>query len=69
MSDPVEIQQLDGILIIVPLSIVGTRLWYVIFEWERYAWDIVKIISVSDGGLAIHGGFMTAFISAYFFTK
>jgi phosphatidylglycerol:prolipoprotein diacylglycerol transferase len=56
-------------LIIVPLSIVGTRLWYVIFEWERYAWDFVKIISVSDGGLAIHGGFITAFISAYFFTK
>jgi len=60
---------IDGILIIVPLSIVGTRLWYVIFEWERYAWDFVKIISVSDGGLAIHGGFITAFISAYFFTK
>jgi phosphatidylglycerol:prolipoprotein diacylglycerol transferase len=60
---------IDGILIIVPLSIVGTRLWYVIFEWQRYAWDIVKIIRISDGGLAIHGGFITAFISAYFFTK
>lgn len=60
---------IDGILIIVPLSIVGTRLWYVIFEWERYAWDIIKIISISDGGLAIHGGFITAFICAYFYTK
>lgn len=60
---------IDGLLIIVPLSIVGTRLWYVVFEWERYAWDIMKIISISDGGLAIHGGFITAFISAYFYTK
>jgi phosphatidylglycerol:prolipoprotein diacylglycerol transferase len=60
---------IDGILIIVPLSIIGTRLWYVIFEWERYAWDFMKIISISDGGLAIHGGFITAFISAYFYTK
>ena len=60
---------IDGILIIVPLSIIGTRLWYVIFEWEQYAWDIVKIISISDGGLAIHGGFITAFVSAYFYTK
>jgi phosphatidylglycerol:prolipoprotein diacylglycerol transferase len=59
----------DGVLIIVPLSIVGTRLWYVIFEWERYAWDIMKIINITDGGLAIHGGFITAFISAYFYTK
>ena len=60
---------IDGILIVVPLSIVGTRLWYVIFEWEQYAWDIIKIISIGDGGLAIHGGFITAFISAYFYTK
>ena len=60
---------IDGILIIVPLSIAGTRLCYVIFEWERYAWDIIKIINIADGGLAIHGGFITAFISAYFYTK
>jgi len=60
---------IDGVLIIVPLSIVGTRLWYVIFEWENYAWDIMKIINITDGGLAIHGGFITAFVSAYFFTK
>jgi len=60
---------IDGLLIIVPISIIGTRLWYVIFEWEHYAWDIVKIFSISDGGLAIHGGFITAFISVYFFAK
>lgn len=60
---------IDGVLIIVPLSIVGTRLWYVVFEWERYAWDFMKIINISDGGLAIHGGFITAFVSAYFYAK
>jgi phosphatidylglycerol:prolipoprotein diacylglycerol transferase len=60
---------LDGVLIVVPLSIIGTRLWYVVFEWESYAWDIMKIINLTDGGLAIHGGFITAFISVYFYTK
>lgn len=60
---------IDGVLIIVPLSIVGTRLWYVAFEWERYAWDLMAIINITDGGLAIHGGFFTAFIAAYFYTK
>jgi phosphatidylglycerol:prolipoprotein diacylglycerol transferase len=60
---------LDGLIIIVPLSIIGTRLWYVAFEWDRYAWDIMKIISITDGGLAIHGGFITAIISVYFYTK
>jgi phosphatidylglycerol:prolipoprotein diacylglycerol transferase len=60
---------LDGLILIVPLSIIGTRLWYVAFEWDRYAWDIIKIISITDGGLAIHGGFITAIISVYFYTK
>lgn len=60
---------LDGLIIIVPIAILGTRLWYVAFEWERYAWDIVKILSITDGGLAIHGGFVTAIIAAYFYTK
>lgn len=70
---------LDGVLIIVPLSIVGTRLWYVIFEWGNSYWPyfqqygfvdgIINVINIRDGGLAIHGGFITAFIAAYFFTK
>jgi len=69
---------LDGILIIVPLSIVGTRLWYVIFEFgniylpkfqESFLTGLFAVINVSDGGLAIHGGFITAFVAAYFFTK
>ena len=69
---------LDGVLIIVPLSIVGTRLWYVIFEFQnRYLADfkesffdgLFAVINITDGGLAIHGGFITAFVSAYFFTK
>ena len=66
---------IDGVIIIIPLSIVGTRLWYVIFEWDRYFnWDdlmgsFIKIISINDGGLAIHGGVITAFVSVYFYTK
>lgn len=70
---------IDGILIIVPLSIVGTRLWYVIFEFgnrylptfqnKGFIEGLIDVINIGDGGLAIHGGFITAFISAYFFTK
>ena len=70
---------IDGILIIVPLSIVGTRLWYVVFEFgnrylptfQNYGFvkGMIDVINISDGGLAIHGGFITAFIAAYFFTK
>ncbi|MBU1020885.1 MAG: prolipoprotein diacylglyceryl transferase [Firmicutes bacterium] len=60
---------IDGVIIVVPLSIIGTRLWYVIFEWQQYAGDLLSIFRISDGGLAIHGGFITAIISSYFYTK
>lgn len=69
---------LDGVLLIVPLSIIGTRLWYVIFEFQnRYLADfqdsffdgLFAVVNITDGGLAIHGGFITAFVSAYFYTK
>jgi len=60
---------LDGVIVIVPLSIVGTRMWYVLFEWDQYKNDLIRIIQITDGGLAIHGGVITAFVSVYFYTK
>lgn len=60
---------LDGVIVIVPLSIVGTRLWYVAFEWDQYKNDLIRIIQITDGGLAIHGGVITAFVCVYFYTK
>lgn len=60
---------IDGVIIVVPLSIIGTRLWYVAFEWGQYKNNLMDIFNISKGGLAIHGGFITAFVSVYFFAK
>lgn len=63
---------IDGLLIILPLSIIGTRLWYVAFEWDQFSHDPVSIFAFwRDGfrGLAIHGGFVTAFVSTLIYTK
>lgn len=46
----------DVLLFAVPMAIVGARAYYVAFEWERYAGDIMEIINIRNGGLAIHGG-------------
>ena len=68
-------QIIDGAIVIVPLSIIGTRLWYVAFEWSRFyvKGDIVetflRIIDISSGGLAIHGGFLTALVSVIVYTR
>ena len=54
---------------IVPAALIGARAYYVIFNWERYAGDIEKILNIRAGGLAIHGGLILCFIVGYFLCK
>ncbi len=61
---------LDGIIIIVPLSIIGARIFYVLFNLEKYDSFIDDVIfGISDGGLAIVGGIIVAFTSAIIYCK
>lgn len=53
---------LDIVLVTVPLSIVGARLYYVIFSWDDYKNNLGKIIEVWNGGLAIYGAVITGAI-------
>ncbi len=51
---------LDIILYCVPASIVGGRIYYVIFEWDRYKNDLPQILNIRGGGMAIHGCLIAA---------
>ncbi|RKD27662.1 phosphatidylglycerol:prolipoprotein diacylglycerol transferase [Caminicella sporogenes DSM 14501] len=64
-----ENKLIDLILVVIPCAIIGARLYYVIFNWSYYNGDIMKIINIREGGLAIHGGVIAGFISGYLFTK
>lgn len=46
----------DLILFIFPFSIVGARLYYVLFSLDKFDWTFVEILQVWNGGLAIYGG-------------
>ncbi len=59
---------LDGLIIIVPLSILGARLFYVLFELDKYD-SFMDVLRIGNGGLAIVGGIITAFVSALIFAK
>ena len=70
----------DGVLICVPLSILGARLYYVIFEWEQFyvAGDFGAtfrhIIGLTDNGfqlagLSITGGVIVAIIFVIVYSK
>ena len=57
-----------GVMIILPLSILGTRLWWVFFNLDKIH-SFVDVIAIWDGGLAIQGGFITAFISVVVYCR
>lgn len=50
-------------------SIIGARLYYVIFSWEHYKDDLLSIFNLRQGGLAIYGGVIAAFATVFVYTK
>ncbi|MBO7079675.1 MAG: prolipoprotein diacylglyceryl transferase, partial [Bacilli bacterium] len=50
-------------------GIVGARLYYVIFHWAEYRNDLLSILKVWNGGLAIHGGLIFGAVTAYIYCK
>ena len=53
----------------VILSIIGARIYYVIFSWEHYKDNLLSILNFREGGLAIYGGVITAIITTFVFAK
>jgi len=60
---------LDFLVLAVPMAIVGARLYYVVFEWQSYAGDILKVFAINEGGLAIYGGVIGGILAALIFCK
>lgn len=59
----------DGLLPIVPISIIGARLYYVIFDPNKSYKSFLDVINLTDGGLAIHGAIIAAVISVIVFAR
>lgn len=57
-------QILNFVIISIPMGIIGSRLYYVVFNWPQYAGDFFKIINIREGGLAIHGALIFGFGTA-----
>ena len=47
---------IDTFLIAFPIAIIGARAYYVAFEFEDYRGNILSMLNLRQGGLAIHGG-------------
>lgn len=51
------------------LSVLGARIYYVIFQWDYYKNDLLSILNFREGGLAIYGGVIVAIITTFVFCK
>lgn len=60
---------LDVLLYGVFFALVGARLYYVAFSWEHYKDNLLSILNLRQGGLAIYGGVIGAFLTVYVFAK
>ena len=59
----------DLALCLIPSAIVGARLYYVVFSWEQFSGDILRIFRIWEGGLAIYGGILGGTIALIAFCR
>ncbi|QNG60301.1 prolipoprotein diacylglyceryl transferase [Bacillus sp. PAMC26568] len=59
----------DLVLFAIPIAIICARIYYVIFQWDYYSQNPGDIVKIWNGGLAIHGGLLGAFVTGYIFAK
>ena len=60
---------MDFALYGIIFSIIGARLYYVIFEWDNYKNDLLQIFNLRAGGLAIYGAVIAGVLVALAYTK
>lgn len=59
----------DLALVAIICSLIGARIYYVIFEWDYYRDNLLSIFNVREGGLAIYGGVIAAILTTYVFSR
>ena len=55
---------LDFLLYALPLGVIGARLYYVFFRFNDYSEDLLSILWIHEGGLAIYGGIIGGLLAA-----
>lgn len=59
----------DFAIYAVIFSIMGARIYYVVFSWDMYKDDLKSIFNLRQGGLAIYGGVIAAIITVLVYAR
>ncbi len=57
----------DFIIYGIIFSLAGARIYYVIFSWDLYKDHPLQIFNLRNGGLAIYGGVIAAFLTLFIY--
>ena len=60
---------MDMMFYIIIFSLIGARLYFVLFNIGYYAQNPLEILAVWEGGMAIHGGLIGGVLAGLYFTK
>lgn len=60
---------IDLAIYAVIFGIIGARIYYVVFSWSMYKDDLLSILNIRQGGLAIYGGVIASVITVFVFAK
>jgi len=59
----------DLIFYLIPIAILGARLYYVVFNYKVFKNDFFSIFKIWEGGLAIYGGIIVGIIFIVYYCK
>lgn len=57
------------IIFLIPISIIGGRLYHVFDNWDYYSKFPSQIIQIQNGGMGIYGSLILGFILVYLYSK
>lgn len=59
----------DFAIYAIIFSIIGARIYYVVFQWDMYKDNLLHIFNLRNGGLAIYGAVIAAFTTLWVYCK
>ncbi|SFF35063.1 phosphatidylglycerol:prolipoprotein diacylglycerol transferase [Paenibacillus algorifonticola] len=60
---------MDMLLLGVPSAVICARIYYVAFKWEDYKANPLDVFKIWEGGIAIYGALIGAFLCGFFYFR
>lgn len=59
----------DLLLWVIPSGLLGARLFHGLDNWDRYAANLLQLLAIDEGGLAIYGALIAGGIATAVYTR